>query len=183
MKWLHAVGVLALLASLPVTSAPAAAPVSPDTTHFPPKMQSVPLYGDAAIPNSKPGPDEESSADGSWIKKVSRPVIQVYLPARAKATGAGVVIFPGGGYAGLTFDFEGTQQANFFIDHGVAAFVVKYRIPSDVTMIDKSMGPLQDAQQAMRFARQHAAEWSVDTRRIGAIGFSAGGHLASTLAT
>jgi acetyl esterase/lipase len=146
-------------------------------------MQSVPLYGDAAIPNSKTGPDEETSADGSWIQKVSRPVIQVYLPAQAKATGAGVVIFPGGGYAGLTFDFEGTQQAHFFIDHGIAAFVVKYRIPSDLTMVDKSMGPLEDAQQAMRFARQHAAAWKVDPRRIGAIGFSAGGHLASTLAT
>ena len=155
---------------------------SPDA-NFPPRMQSIPLYGDAAIPNSKPGPDEESSANGSWIRKVSRPVIQVYLPARARATGASVVIFPGGSYAGLTFDFEGTQQANYFIDHGIAAFVVKYRIPDDATMVDRSMGPLQDAQQAMRFARQHAAEWNLDPGRIGAIGFSAGGHLASTLAT
>jgi acetyl esterase/lipase len=146
-------------------------------------MQSFPLYGDAAIPNSKPGPDEEATADGSWIKKVSRPAIQVYLPARSRATGASVVVFPGGGYAGLTFDFEGTQQARYFIDHGVAAFVVKYRIPDDRTMVDKSRGPLQDAQQAMRFARQHAAEWDLDPRRMGAIGFSAGGHLASTLAT
>jgi len=146
-------------------------------------MQSIPLYGDAEIPNSKPGPDEESSANGSWIRKVSRPFIQVYLPAKAKATGASVVIFPGGGYAGLTFDFEGTQQANYFVDHGIAAFVVKYRIPDERTMVDKSMGPLQDAQQAMRFARQHAAEWNLDPGRIGAIGFSAGGHLASTLAT
>jgi acetyl esterase/lipase len=146
-------------------------------------MQSFPLYGDAAIPNSKPGPDEESTTDGSWIRKVSRPVIQVYLPAGAKATGASVVIFPGGSYAGLTFDFEGTQQARFFVDHGIAAFVVKYRIPSDLTMVDKSMGPLQDAQQAMRFARAHAAEWNLDPKRMGAIGFSAGGHLASTLAT
>src|SRR3954463_13281237 len=123
---------LALLAGMSATSAPARAadPPPPDTTNFPPKMQSVPLYGDAAIPNSKPGPDEEASTDGKWIKKVSRPVIQVYLPARAKATGASVVIFPGGSYAGLSFDYEGTQQANFFIDHGVAAFVVKYRIPS-----------------------------------------------------
>jgi acetyl esterase/lipase len=157
--------------------------VGADITNFPPKMQSVPLYGDAAIPNSKPGPDEETSTDGSWIKKVSRPVIQIYLPAKARATGAGIVIFPGGGYAGLTFDFEGTQQAKFFIDHGIAAFVVKYRIPDDLTMVDKSMGPLQDAQQAIRFVRQHAAEWNVDARRIGVIGFSAGGHLASTLAT
>ncbi len=146
-------------------------------------MQSFPLYGDAAIPNSKPGADEESSANGSWIRKVSRPVVQVYLPAGAKATGASVVIFPGGGYAGLTFDFEGTQQANYFIDHGVAAFVVKYRIPDDQTMVDKSMGPLQDAQQAMRFVRQRAAEWNLDPHRIGVVGFSAGGHLASTLAT
>jgi len=156
---------------------------TPDAAGFPPRMQSAPLYGDAAIPNSKPGPDEETSSDGSWIKNVSRPVIQVYLPARAKATGASVVIFPGGGYAGLTFDFEGTQQANWFIDHGVAAFVVKYRIPDDRTMGDKSMGPLEDAQQAMRYARLHAADWNLDPRRIGAIGFSAGGHVASTLAT
>jgi acetyl esterase/lipase len=162
-------------------SALAAAP--PDNPNFPPPVQSVPLYGDAPIPNSKPGPDMESSTDGSWIRNVSRPVIQVHLPARVKATGASVVIFPGGAYAGLTFDFEGTQQARFFIDHGIAAFVVKYRIPSDATMVDKSMGPLQDAQQAMRYARRHAAEWNLDPRRIGAIGFSAGGHLASTLAT
>ena len=164
-------------------AAPASAPPPPDTANFPPRMQSVPLYGDAAIPNSKPVPDEESSANGSWIKKVSRPVIQVYLPAGAKATGASVVVFPGGAYAGLTFDFEGTQQANYFIDHGVAAFVVKYRIPDDRTMVDKSMGPLQDAQQAMRFARLHAAQWNLDPGRIGAIGYSAGGHVASTLAT
>src|SRR4029450_7144960 len=110
----------------------------------------------------------------------SRPAIQVSLPAQARATGAGVVIFPGGSYAGLSFDYEGTQQARFFIDHGLAAFVVKYRIPSDQTIVDKSMAPLQDAQQAMRFARQHAAEWNLDPRRMGVVGFSAGGHLAST---
>ena len=155
----------------------------PDTLNFPPPMQSAPLYGDAPIPNSRPGPDEETSADGSWIKNVSRPALQVWLPAKTKATGAGIVIFPGGGYAGLTFDFEGTQQAKFFVDHGIAAFVVKYRIPSDATMIDKSIGPLEDAQQAMRVVRGHAAQWSLDPRRIGVIGFSAGGHLAATLAT
>ena len=179
--------VLALLGGL--SMATAAEP--PDAASFPPKMQSLPLYGDsggdsggdAAIPNSKAGPDEETTKDGSWIKNVSRPVIQVYLPAKARATGAGIVVFPGGGYAGLTFDFEGTQQARFFVDHGIAALVVKYRIPSDATMIDKSIGPLQDAQQAMRIARRHAAEWEIDPRRIGAIGFSAGGHVASTLAT
>lgn len=192
IKTFRAAFAVALLAGLVIAgevrgeiAAPSAAQTAaPDpTTNFPPKMQSVPLYGDAAIPNSKPAPDEETSANGSWIKKVSRPVIQVHLPAKARATGASVVIFPGGSYAGLTFDYEGTQQATFFVDHGVAAFVVKYRIPDDRTMIDKSMGPLQDAQQAMRFARLHAADWNLDPRRIGVIGFSAGGHLASTLAT
>jgi len=168
---------LAFFACLSVAASP------PDTTNFPPKMRSVPLYGDGPIPNSKAGPDEESTADGSWIQKVSRPALQIYLPAKAKATGAAVVIFPGGSYAGLSFAYEGVQQANFFIDHGIAAFVVKYRIPSDATMVDKSIGPLQDAQQAMRFARQHAAEWNLDPARIGVVGFSAGGHLASTLAT
>jgi len=177
--------VLVLFASFPAAGAPAqsAAAPPPDNSNFPPRMQSVPLYGDAAIPNARPGADEETGTNGSFIRKVSRPLIQVYLPARAKSTGASVVIFPGGSYAGLSFEYEGTQQANYFIDHGIAAFVVKYRIPSDVTMIDKSIGPLQDAQQAMRFARQHAAEWNLDSRRIGAVGFSAGGHLASTLAT
>ena len=164
IRWLHAAFTLALLASFSTV-------VAAQNPAFPPKMQSVPLYGDAAIPNSKPGPDEETSTDGSWIKKVSRPFIQIYLPAKARATGGGIVIFPGGGYAGLTFDFEGTQQAKFFVDHGIAAFVVKYRIPDDRAMVDKSMGPLQDAQQAMRFARQHAVEWGVDPKRIGAVGF------------
>lgn len=155
----------------------------PDMGWFAPKMQTFPLYGDAEIPNSKPAADEETPGNGSFIRKVSRPAINVHLPSRAKATGAAVVIFPGGGYAGLTFDFEGTQQANYFTDHGVAAFVVKYRIPDDRTMVDKSKGPLQDAQQAMRVVRERAAEWIIDPKRIGVIGFSAGGHLASTLAT
>ena len=165
----------------PVARAPSA-PVDPATA-FPPKMQEFALYGEDAIPNSKPTPDEESGAEQGFVRNVSRPQIQVYLPARMRATGASVVILPGGGYAGLTFNFEGSQQAQYFVDHGVAAFVVKYRIPSDKTMVDKSIGPLQDAQQAMRFVRQRASEWNLDPSRVGVVGFSAGGHLASTLAT
>lgn len=175
------VGSIATYSQANAASSAPARPVDERANFFPPKMQRFPLYGAAEIPNSKPGPDEETGE--GWIQKVSRPTIQVYLPAKAKATGAAMVIFPGGGYAGLTYEFEGIQQANYFIDHGIAALVVKYRIPSDQTMVDKSMGPLQDAQQAIRFARQHAAEWNIDADRIGVIGYSAGGHLASTLAT
>ncbi len=176
-------------AALSAQSTTAAAPSKPARASldmaaaFPPKMQTFALYGDAPVPNSKPGPDEESGADQGFVRNVSRPQIQVYLPARLKANGASIVIFPGGSYAGLTFDFEGKQQAQFFMEHGIAAFVVKYRIPSDKTMVDKSIGPLQDAQQAMRFVRTHAQEWNLDPSRVGVIGFSAGGHLASTLAT
>jgi acetyl esterase/lipase len=146
-------------------------------------MQVFALYGDDPIPNSKPTPDEESGAERGYLKNVSRPQIHVYLPAKMRATGTSIVVIPGGGYGGLTFDWEGTQQAQFFVDHGIAAFVVKYRIPSDETMLDKSIGPLQDAQQAMRFVRQRASEWQLDPARVGVIGYSAGGHLASTLAT
>lgn len=151
----------------------------------PAPMQSFPLYGTGPIPNSKTTPNEETTGNPAWIQKVSQPQIQVYLPAKAKAkaTGASVLIFPGGAYAGLSFDYEGVQQANYFVDHGIAAFVVKYRLPSDVWMVDKSIGPLQDAQQAMLFARTRAKDWNLDSNRIGAIGFSAGGHLAATLAT
>lgn len=169
--------VLAARSSVSTPTAPAA-----KADAFAPSMQSFPLYGPGPIPNSRPGPDEESGARG-FLRKVSRPKILVYLPARSRANGASILIFPGGSYAGLTFEYEGTQQAQFFSDHGFAAFVVKYRIPSDQTMIDKSIGPLQDAQQAIRFVRLHAREWSLDPARVGAIGFSAGGHVASTLAT
>lgn len=168
---------LATCFALPSLAAP------PDPAAFPAKMQSFPLYGSAAIPNAKPGPDEETGAGTGWIQKVSQPAIQVYLPAKLKATGASVLIIPGGGYAGLTFEYEGVQQAQYFIDHGIAAFVLKYRLPSDQTMPDKSIGPLQDAQQGLRFIRLHAKEYALDPARIGAIGYSAGGHLASTLAT
>lgn len=159
-----------------------AAPLDPATA-FPGKMQVFALYGDGAIPNSKPGPDTETGADRGWIQNVSRPMIQVYLPAKIKATGASVLIIPGGGYAGLTFDYEGVQQAQYFVDHGIAAFVLKYRLPSDATMLDKSIGPIQDAQQGLRFIRLHARDWNLDPARVGAVGYSAGGHVASTLAT
>lgn len=108
---------------------------------MPPATQTFPLYGDAAIPNSKPGPNEEKAGEWGFLTKVSRPTIEVYLPGQSRANGESVLIFPGGGYEGLSMQQEGTLVAQFFQDHGIAAFIVKYRLPSDSTMENKSIGP------------------------------------------
>jgi len=152
---------------------------------IPPPPATMPLYS-GEIPNSTNAPDqEETQTMGGlgFIQKVSRPTLTSYLPAKIKASGSAIVIFPGGGYVGEAYQFEGTSIAEAFRDHGVAAFIVKYRLPSDVTMKDKSIGPLQDAEQAIKLVREHAAEWQIDPGKVGIIGFSAGGHLASTLGT
>lgn len=145
-----------------------------------------PLYKDS-IPNSKPGPDEESSATDSngivRISKVSHPTLTVYLPAPDKASGAAVIICPGGGYRILAASHEGSDVAQKLAEWGITAFVLKYRLPSDQTMLNKEIGPIQDAQQAINVVRTRAAEWHIDPRKIGIMGFSAGGHLASTAAT
>jgi acetyl esterase/lipase len=83
----------------------------------------------------------------------------------------------------LVIGKEGYQIAKYFAERGVAAFVLKYRLPDDKIMKDKSIGPLQDAQQAIRLIKQHARQWNIDTGRVGIMGFSAGGHLASTVGT
>ena len=150
---------------------------------MPQQQMSIPLYGDGAIPNSKPTPNEEVLRQMGQMVNVSRPTLEIFLPAKVKENGASILVFPGGGYAGLTWNSEGPAIGQFFQDHGIAAFVVKYRLPSDVTMENKSIGPLQDAQQAMIVVRKRAKEWNLDPERVGIIGFSAGGHLASTLGT
>ncbi|TFF38245.1 alpha/beta hydrolase [Mucilaginibacter psychrotolerans] len=139
----------------------------------------------AGVPNSKPIPARyiEAINETSWITKVSIPTITPYLPEKGTANGAAIVIFPGGGYGGLANKHEGTDIAKAFNSIGVTAFLVKYRLPSDEIMVDKTIGPLQDAQRAIQMVRQGAAGWGVDPNRIGIIGFSAGGHLASTAGT
>ena len=151
-------------------------------------QQELPLYGAQPIPNAKLTADREK-VDTSHVplwqvySQVSRPKLMVFLPPAGKATGAAVVICPGGGYGVLAFTHEGTDVAKMFNDMGVAAFVLKYRLPDDETMIDKSIGPLQDAQRAIQLVRQRAGEWKIDPARVGIMGFSAGGHLASTEGT
>ncbi|MGE5419581.1 MAG: alpha/beta hydrolase [Chloroflexota bacterium] len=119
----------------------------------------------------------------SRYNKVTDPTLTVFLPAADKATGSAVLICPGGGYGTLAFDHEGYQIAQWLNENGIAGIILKYRLPSDLIMKDKTIGPLQDAQEGMRSIRRHAAEWKINPRKVGVIGFSAGGHLASTLST
>ena len=119
----------------------------------------------------------------SRYEKVTDPSLTVFLPAAEKATGTAVLICPGGGYTALAFDHEGFAIARWLNDNGIAGIILKYRLPSDLIMKDKSVGPLQDAQEAIRIIRRRAAEWKINPRKVGVIGFSAGGHLASTLST
>jgi len=107
------------------------------------------------------------------------PTLTIYLPDTDKATGAALVICPGGAYAGLA-PHEGDHYARFFCEHGIAGFVLKYRLGSASY---RHPAMLQDAARAIRTVRARAAEWKLDPKRVGIIGSSAGGHLASTLLT
>lgn len=129
--------------------------------------------------------ENESIKDGKVhsTSLVSIPTLSIFLPKGNKSNQAAVLIFPGGGYQHLAFEKEGTKVAEWLNTLGIAAFVVKYRLPSDKIMKNKTVGPLQDAQEALRYVRQNAAKYNIDATRIGIMGFSAGGHLASTLAT
>ena len=145
----------------------------------------VPLYKDS-IPNSKWTPDEETSEIRDSIliiSKISRPTLSIYLPPKEKRTGAAVVICPGGGYWIAAAGHEGADVARKFNEMGIAAFVLKYRIPNDQIMINKEIGPLQDAQRALQVVRENARKWGIKKNKIGILGFSAGGHLASTAGT
>lgn len=104
--------------------------------------------------------------------------IKVFLPDAKRATGRAVVICPGGGYAILAMDHEGTQWAPFFNNMGIAAIVLHYRMPNGNVKV-----PISDAEEAMRIVRRNAKNWHINASDVGIMGFSAGGHLASTIAT
>jgi acetyl esterase/lipase len=147
-------------------------------------QELIPLYS-GAVPNSKQQLMTAASANSrpGIISNVITPELEIYLPEKEKLTGAAVVICPGGSYKVLSYQGEGIKTAQEFAKNGVVAFVLKYRLPDDAIMIDKKIGPLQDAQQAIKVVRENAAKWGIDINRVGIVGFSAGGHLASTEAT
>lgn len=125
----------------------------------------------------------ETNGVVSRYEKVNDPTLTVFLPTAEKATGTAVLICPGGGYGVLAFDHEGYAIARWLNENGIAAYILKYRLPSDLIMKDKSIGPLQDAQEAIRIIRRNREHYKVNPNKIGVIGFSAGGHLASTIST
>lgn len=145
-------------------------------------QEIIPLYS-GNVPNSKASDVQESGAESGVLKGITKPTLAYFKPAAGKASGAAVIVVAGGGYGVVVYNGEGVTTAKALAEKGVAAFVLKYRLPNDAIMIDKKIGPLQDAQQAIKLVRENAAKWGIDPGKVGIMGFSAGGHLASTAAT
>ncbi|WP_445732231.1 alpha/beta hydrolase [Mariniflexile sp.] len=147
--------------------------------------QIIPLWTEN-IPNQKVSNEVEKQyyeGDIFWIGNVQEPAMQVYLPTKRSATGKAVIICPGGAYHHLAYDWEGTDIAKWLNSKGITAFVLKYRLPESKSLIVNHQAPLQDAQRAIRLVRYNAEKWHISKDKIGIIGFSAAGHLASTLGT
>jgi len=144
----------------------------------------LPLWTDN-IPNYQKTDEIElrDSTDIVRVSYVQEPNISVYLSSKKIATGQAVVICPGGGYRILAYDWEGSDIAKWLNSKGIAAIVLKYRLPVSKSNIINHKSPLLDAQRAIRLARYHAVEWNIEKDKIGIMGFSAGGHLASTAGT
>ena len=161
-------------ASAPATPAPSASPAANAAANTTPATRPLVARPQPSIPlwaNGAPGALGTDSTD--------QPLITPYLPPAGTADGTAVVIFPGGGYQHLSMVKEGSDVANWLAGAGVTTFVVRYRLGPKY----RHPTMLGDAQRAIRTVRARAAEWNVDPRRLGVIGFSAGGHLASTAGT
>jgi acetyl esterase/lipase len=152
--------------------------------------QTIPLW-----PNGAPGekatteaerdtntPNDRAVAGKPIIRlsNVTEPSMTLYPAPKDKNTGAGVVVFPGGGYRILAYDLEGTEICEWLNSIGITAVLVKYRVP-EPKALPRYQQPLQDAQRAVGMVRSHAEKWGVDPQRIGVLGFSAGGHLSAVL--
>lgn len=142
-------------------------------------QKEIPLYL-TTIPNSKGIAVEKHNEDKTIYHSISHPTLRIYLPENNNGNFPAVIICAGGGYTDLHIKREGYDVAKAFNKAGIAAFVLKYRLPDDETNVDKSLAPLQDAQQAIKLVRDSAAIWNIDPDKIGIMGFSAGGHLASS---
>lgn len=145
-------------------------------------QKEIPLYTQN-IPNNIPCDKKENQINGTRVDSVTVPTLTIFLPDNCDSFKTAIIICPGGGYAGLAIGHEGFDVARELNKAGIAAFVLKYRLPNDACMENKSIVPLQDAQRAIQLVREKANEWNINENKVGVMGFSAGGHLASTLAT
>lgn len=146
---------------------------------------NLPLWAAGKIPNYQKTSETEKrdTADIIHISMVQVPDITVYMPSKRNATGQAVIICPGGGYGTLAYSWEGTDVAKMLNGKGITAIVLKYRLPNSKSNIVPNLSPLMDAKRAIRTVRFYAAKWNVNKNKVGIMGFSAGGHLASTLGT
>jgi acetyl esterase/lipase len=154
----------------------------PDTKE---RNMTIPLW-DKLILNYREEGEENVQIfrDGLEIYTlISKPEMDVFLPAKRNATGQAVLIIPGGGYEVVVHEWEGHDVAKWLNSYGIAAFVLKYRLPHAKSNIEGHRSPLLDAARAIRIIRAGAEKWGIDKNNIGVMGFSAGGHLASTLST
>src|SRR5690606_33401606 len=144
------------------------------------------LYPDQ-IPNARVAKNEAYSIANAEVDsltfKIPVPSLPVFLPAKGMGNGTAVIICPGGGYHVLLTKREGSDIAKAFNKLGVTAFVLKYRLPDDQILVDKTIGPLQDAQQALKLVRQNAKKWNIDPSKVGVMVFSARGHLDAAAGT
>lgn len=145
-------------------------------------QEIVPLYPAGKMPNSK-GMELKQEIREERIYETGPPVIRAYLPPATKNTGAAVLIIPGGGYGRIAYQNARTNLASWLNSIGIAAFALDYRLPTSPDLIKKEIGPLQDAQRAMRLIRSNAKKWNIDPEKVGVMGTSAGGHAATYIAT
>ncbi len=148
--------------------------------------ETIPLWPAGKVPNAIANDVKEKSVTSGGITRISNvtvPDLVAYIPEKSKATGAAVMICPGGGYTILAYDHEGSDIAEWFKARGIAAFVLKYRLPNPALMTRQHEVPLMDAMQGMKYIRENAKKYNIKFDQIGVMGFSAGGHLASTLST
>ena len=146
---------------------------------------TLPLWPSGKVPNFQKTVETEirDTSETIHISKVQSPEITVYMPSKRNATGQAVIICPGGGYVNLAYSWEGTDVAKMLNSKGITAIVLKYRLPNSKSNIVPNLSPLMDAKRAIRMVRFYAAKWNIKKDRVGIMGFSAGGHLASTLGT